>query len=147
MTDQICFRVLGDPIPKGSMKAFFRPGMRFPVVTHDNKRMKPWADHVKSIAQDHAPAGGPWTGPLQIDTTFYLTRPKSLPKKVVMHTKKPDLDKLVRAVKDALKGIVYVDDSQVCQLQATKDYATGRLVPGVIVLVRHLTETAQEAKP
>jgi Holliday junction resolvase RusA-like endonuclease len=45
-----------------------------------------------------------------------------LPKRLVQHIKKPDLDNFVKAVKDALKGLVYRDDSQIVRLAASKDY-------------------------
>jgi crossover junction endodeoxyribonuclease RusA len=40
-------------------------------------------------------------------------------------THKPDLDKLCRAVLDALTGILYLDDAQVVALAASKRYADG----------------------
>lgn len=61
--------------------------------------------------------------------TFYFERPKghygkkglrpSAPKFV---TKRPDVDKLARAVLDALTHIVFADDSQVVRLMAKKEY-------------------------
>lgn len=131
----IAFTVLGVAQPKGSTKAFMRPGMRFPVVTNDNPKTKPWAELVRLVAQQHAPQGGPWAGPVDLSTTFYLPRPKSLPKRVLHHTKKPDLDKLVRAVKDALKGVLYLDDSQVVRVLASKAYTTPDSAPGVCVSI------------
>ena len=61
---------------------------------------------------------------------FYLPRPKShygkygIKEKCLLlyHTSKPDLDNMVKAVKDALKGIVWHDDSQVYHTIATKTY-------------------------
>lgn len=38
------------------------------------------------------------------------------------HTSKPDLDNLTKALKDALNGVIYVDDSQICFLDAKKHY-------------------------
>jgi|CXWL01.1.fsa_nt_gi Holliday junction resolvase RusA-like endonuclease len=136
----IAFIVLGVAQPKGSTKAFMRPGMRFPVVTNDNPKTKPWAEIVRLVAQQHAPQGGPWSGPVDLTTTFYLPRPKSLPKRVLHHTKKPDLDKLVRAVKDALKGVLYLDDSQVVDVKAMKRYATSIHPPGVMVEIEPVIE-------
>ncbi len=38
--------------------------------------------------------------------------------------KKPDIDNLVKLAADALNGIVYADDAQVCRLVAEKKYGT-----------------------
>lgn len=135
------FQVLGIAQPKGSTKAFMRPGMKYPVITNDNTKTKPWAESIKLVAQQHAPTGGPWTGTVYLILSFSLVRPKSLPRRVLHHLKKPDLDKLVRAVKDALKGVMYVDDSQVVDLHATKVYATEDFPPGVLVTMTHKGES------
>ena len=50
------------------------------------------------------------------------------------HIKTPDLIKLARAVEDAMKGIIYQDDSQVCREHLSKVYADdGRTGVDVIV--------------
>ena len=136
MSDTIDFQVFGVPVPKGSMKAFMRPGMRFPIVTHDNLKSKPWADGVRLQAQQLAPSGGPWDGAVSLHVSFYLPRPKSLPKKVVHPVKKPDLDKLVRNIKDSLKGVMYLDDSQVTHVAATKYYSNQETPPCVTISLR-----------
>jgi Holliday junction resolvase RusA-like endonuclease len=135
----IDFQVFGVPIPKGSMKSFMRPGMRFPIVTHDNLKSKPWADGVRLQAQQLAPAGGPWDGAVSLHVSFYLPRPKSLPKKVVHPVKKPDLDKLLRNIKDSLKGVMYFDDSQVTQVTAAKYYANQTTPPCVTISLGRLS--------
>ena len=132
----ITFQVFGVPVPKGSMKAFMRPGMRFPVVTHDNLQSKPWADTIRLVAQQHAPAGGPWEGPIELHASFYLPKPKSLPRRCVYPVKKPDTDKLLRNLKDALKGVIYRDDAQVIDVHASKRYATSEAPPQVYVTIR-----------
>lgn len=48
---------------------------------------------------------------------------------------KPDLDKLARALLDALKGVCWADDAQVAQLAARKRYANKGEAPHVAVLV------------
>ena len=63
-------------------------------------------------------------GPVVLSVSFYLARPKSLPKKVRQHAKRPDLDKLIRGATDALTGIVWKDDAQVVTILATKAYAS-----------------------
>lgn len=53
---------------------------------------------------------------------FYLARPKSLPKKVVHHIKKPDNENLSKSILDALESIFYRNDSQIIDLRVTKEY-------------------------
>ena len=48
------------------------------------------------------------------------------------HTVKPDLSKIVRAAEDAMSGVVYIDDSQVCERFAKKKYGNR---PGVEIFV------------
>jgi len=128
------FTVRGVPIPKGSTKAFFRPGMKFPIVTAANVKSKPWQEQIRMMAQAHAPAAL-WTGAVSITASFFLPRPKSLPRRVVEHVKKPDSDKLLRNLLDALKGVVYQDDAQVTEIHATKRYSDA---PGVVVRVEEI---------
>lgn len=134
---QIEFEARGIPQPKGSTKAFMRQGMRFPVVTNDNLKTKPWVETVKLMAQQHA-LEQMTIGPVQLWLHFTMPRPKAhynakgvlKASATIGHTKRPDLDKLARAVKDALKGVLYADDAQVTALTAEKAYGE---TPGVHV--------------
>lgn len=130
----ITFRVYGIPQTKGSTKAFFRSGMKYPVITNDNEKNKGWAATVSGEAQLARRSSGwstPLGGPVGLDLTFYVKKPKSHPKhKPVPAIKKPDLDKMIRSVKDALKGVLYFDDAQVVKLGASKEYGDA---PGVVV--------------
>lgn len=72
--------------------------------------------------------------PVLLAVTAVLQRPKShyrtarghedelKPDAPVVPTKAPDLDNLVKTVKDALNGVAWEDDSQVTTLIATKEY-------------------------
>jgi len=64
--------------------------------------------------------------------TMYFTMPKPRTVKRNYPTVPPDLDKLVRAVLDALTAICYVDDSQVVELYAKKIYG---ITPGVRIQI------------
>lgn len=62
--------------------------------------------------------------PVSVRITFFIPHPKTV--KRHMPTVPPDIDKLCRAVLDALTDAgVWADDSQVVDLGATKVYATG----------------------
>ena len=52
---------------------------------------------------------------------------------VEKHTKKPDLDNVVKICLDGMNGIVFKDDSQITSIYATKVYGT---VAKVEILVR-----------
>lgn len=125
MTNPVVFTVYGIARPKGSTRAFMRPGMKFPIVTTDNKSVKGWEESVRAAIQQHA-AGVFFSGAVAVQITFDLPRPKTLPRKVQHHVKKPDIDKLARGSLDAMKGTLWADDSQVTHLSVVKRYAEGQ---------------------
>jgi crossover junction endodeoxyribonuclease RusA len=140
----ITFTVIGHAQPQGSTKAFMPKGARYPVVTSDNPNLKQWRHLVAHCAQQHA--GGPMYGGVHVVLDFALQRPKSLPKRASQHLKKPDIDKLARAVLDALTGILYHDDSEVVRLEVTKRYATTTEAPSVRITIMR-AERAPLAHP
>jgi crossover junction endodeoxyribonuclease RusA len=135
----ITFTVIGHAQPQGSTKAFMPKGARYPVVTSDNPNLKQWRQLVAYAAQQHA-AAGPMSGGVRVTLDFALQRPRSLPKRTSQHLKKPDIDKLARAVLDALTGILFVDDSEVIRLTVKKQYAAPHQPPGVLITVASCCE-------
>lgn len=98
----------------------------------------------KTIAQIAAreawPGCQPMKGPLVLKAAFVLPRPKRLIWKNRLMARlpceaKPDLDNLLKSLKDALTGIIWLDDSQVVRVEANKWYAAGDEQPGVEVSV------------
>ena len=144
----IRFFVPGVPVPKGSAKAFVVKGRA--VVTQDNgAKQKPWASSISYVAQQaKMEAGcGMYLGPVSIRLEFTMPRLMShygtgknagqvKATAPFWHTSKPDLDKLVRCVKDALTGVLWKDDSQVAMMPSVKKvYGDG---PGVIIEIQSL---------
>ena len=126
--------IRGEPAPKGSVSAFVvkSKGHSRAVVTHTSKS-KAWEKIIRE-----ALTGGPIIpdGPLAITLWFYLTKSKST--KYDVPWVRPDVDKLVRAVLDALQGKrneqgMIVDDSRIVDLHAYKRYATEQHPSGVII--------------
>lgn len=128
MTASCEFYVRGIPQTQGSTKAFVVKGR--PIITSTNKNLKDWRTLVALEAQNHAPAAL-FSGGVNVKATFFLPKPKRMAKKYWRHTKRPDLDKLIRAICDSLTGIVYKDDSQVFGIDATKLYASDQFPVGV----------------
>jgi len=123
------FFVQGHPVPQGSKRHV--GGGR--MVEQAN--IKPWR---LSIAWEASQLfSEPLEGPVVLDLLFSLKRPKGhygtgrnagvlKPRCVDLRpVTRPDVDKLCRAVGDALTGVAYRDDSQVVDLIARKVYAEG----------------------
>jgi len=141
--------------PAGSKKGFYNKKAGRVIITDDSKRSRPWKAMVSDAALEAMTTHGaegtsgylpPLDGPLLLEITFWVQRPKShfgsgrnadvvKPGAPFAPTVKPDLLKLARAVEDALTGIAYRDDSQITCEILQKAYTSGqprtvvRLVP------------------
>jgi Holliday junction resolvase RusA-like endonuclease len=141
--------VVGVPAPQGSMKAFIHKRRRdnkpFAVLTSDNPRTKGWRQTIADVVGREL-AGGEngglfFEGPVLLDVTFYLPRPKDLLtiKKAARphpHVTKPDLDKLLRAAADSLKHVVWSDDSQITDITTRKRYVAVGDYPRAEITIR-----------
>lgn len=120
------FFIPGNPIPQGSMKII---GKR--MIHTRQKDLYAWRQAVGEAAQG---AGiTPLTGSVTVDAWFYIERKKSV--KRDEPNVRPDLDKLTRAILDALTGVAYVDDAQVTRINVSKGYAKALDSVGVCVTV------------
>jgi Holliday junction resolvase RusA-like endonuclease len=122
-------------------------GLRACSQKYDPKESRSWKQDVKAQVLEQLGASLPGyvpvalhDGPVVLDLFFYLPRPKSLPKRVRHHVKKPDRDNLEKGVKDALKGILWRDDSQVVDGRTRKMYGDP---PRVVVAVRLISHDAE----
>lgn len=142
------FFVPGTPAPQGSKKHVGNG-----VMIESSKHLKPWRARVAWLARQHIRRSH--TGPVKLEMQFYFRRPKrhygtgrnsdnlklSAP---AMHTQKPDIDKLERAILDALTGIAYIDDSQVVKVVKSKQWRLSQSIdPGVQITVTPVKEAAE----
>jgi Holliday junction resolvase RusA-like endonuclease len=75
--------------------------------------------------------GEPLSDAISVYYHFYMPIPKSDSKKEqelkalgnVYHIKRADLTNLIKFLEDCLKGLVIVDDNQVCQVIGYKEYS------------------------
>lgn len=125
--------VPGHPAPQGS-KRYVGHG----ISVEDNKRTKPWRDDVRSalVLDKGTPEARPlmrFVGAVACTLEFIMPRPKSAPKRSTPAAdKKPDIDKLIRAVLDAITSAgVIEDDARIVQLRAKKRLAEAIEVPGM----------------
>ena len=132
----IKFTVYGDAKPKGSTRSFVVNGKA--VTTTNNPNATEWQRIVAVSAQQYRPKGGPLQGAVALGVKFYFSRPKSVSeKKRPHHTVKPDLDKLIRNIGDALKGVMYAEDARIVRITAEKQYDT---VPRVEIQVQEVAD-------
>lgn len=74
--------------------------------------------------------GPPCDGPVRVDIRAVFARPKRLmfkkrPMLQEWHVGRPDADNVAKAASDALTGLAWRDDAQVCYLSVKKVYASG----------------------
>jgi crossover junction endodeoxyribonuclease RusA len=120
-------------LPAGTALNLFVPGRAAPqgskrhvgggVLVESSKAVAPWRTLVAwHVAQVWLTA--PLGGPVWVELEFVMPRPTGTPKRrTPPAVKKPDLDKLTRAVFDALSKIVWVDDSVITSARASKRLA------------------------
>ena len=120
--------------PKGSVSAFpiSRGGKTSTVVVYPPKTRE-WEALVAERVSESAEVE-------QIDdacklkVTFYMPRPKT--SKRATPSVRPDLDKLVRCIGDALeKSKVIRSDSRIVEITAKKVYENARRKPGVMIVL------------
>ena len=130
----ISFFVPGVPQPQGSSRAFTTKTGRA-YVTSANAKLKPWREAVRAEAFRAAIGQSMMTNPVAAQYEFIFLRPKSR-KKFLYPSVRPDLDKLVRAVNDALTDAgVIKDDALIVRLHANKLYTTDPAKVGVSIQV------------
>jgi Holliday junction resolvase RusA-like endonuclease len=124
----IQFFVPGIPRPGGSKKGFYNPKIgRVMMVKAGGQYEENWRQAVAHSAMQAMKDEPPFKGPVRLSCLFYMPRPKyhyHTSKKMsgklrteyhgaCPHLSAPDRGKLLRSTEDAMKGIVYADDSQV----------------------------------
>jgi Holliday junction resolvase RusA-like endonuclease len=137
--DLISFIVYGEPTAQGRPR-FARRG-NF-VTTYDPKKSKEYKDTVYSVAMQHRPPQ-PLLGALSVSIMCYRSIPKSFSKKKaemaesgeLLPVTKPDVDNYAKGIKDALKGVIWQDDSQVTFLSVSKRYS---ISPRVEISIREV---------
>lgn len=141
---EIAFTVEGIPRPQGSKSHIGRG-----IMVESSKYVATWRSMIRDAAKKAMGCNAAVKGiPIGLRAEFYFERPKShynakglrtdAPEYV---TKKPDSDKLVRAVLDACTAVVYYDDSQVQFDQVHKLWTCE--VPRAVLRFRFINERCE----
>ena len=132
------FVIKGHARPKGSWNAIHVKGkIRFvPTSTPAAQWFKYIGEEVKRLWK----LKKLWEGPILVDLVFLLPRPKSNLNEWPTTRGTGDIDKLTRAILDAMTGVVYVDDVQVVQTTELKVWQQDGEQPEVRVKVKQLSK-------
>jgi Holliday junction resolvase RusA-like endonuclease len=123
----LTFSVPGEPVAKGRARAFIRGGK---IGHHTPDKTARYENLVRLVAKQAIGAAKPLEGPISLRCTFWLSVPMSHSNKrrkaclngSERHCKRPDIDNLLKSVKDGCNGVVWVDDCQVVEVIASKRY-------------------------
>lgn len=126
------------PKPQGRPRAFVRgrhAGM------YKDPQSRRYEDNLTAVLLSHNPPTAPRGAGVKLSVTFMMPRPQGHYGKQgvkdryreICHTGRPDLDNLVKALKDSANGVLWHDDAQISVLHASKVYADGE--PGTLVEV------------
>lgn len=122
----LCFLIHGHPATQGSKKAFKR-GKKIVLVEMDPK-LPEWRAAVTKAAKDAAgPDWKPWDGPISVRGVIRLPAPRKS-KFGEWPAGPPDLDKLQRAIGDALTNSkVITDDARIVHWDIRKTWAENNI--------------------
>ena len=134
----IIFTIPGEPVAKGRARSFIRAGH---VAHYTPDKTARYENLVKLAAQQAMGDTVPAEGACKLIVRAFFSIPKSWSLKKqraaalgeIGHTKRPDLDNVLKAIKDGANGVAWKDDSQVVSVLASKCYG----VPRVEVVVSY----------
>lgn len=114
------FTVFGLPATKGSSVSFLGKDGRV-VTKADCASLAAWSQAVGWAARAARVPMLDRETPVEIRAEFQFVRPNR--SKRLVPTVRPDLDKVTRALLDALTGVAFVDDAQVVAIHVAKRYS------------------------
>ena len=122
MGRKIEFTISGEPVAQGRPRFSNRGGF---VKAYDPAKSRNGKQHVRYAAKHAMEGEEPLAGPIHLRAEFGIMMPKSMarkrnPRPRQYRVKKPDLDNLLKLVKDGCSGVVYLDDNSIVMVTARK---------------------------
>jgi Holliday junction resolvase RusA-like endonuclease len=136
------FRVIGTPVPQGSMKAY-----NSRVIANNHDELMSWRQDVALTAFRHKPENWDINKPVSLRCEFVFPRPKShygtgknsdklKDSAPTHHITTPDLDKLIRSIGDSISvgQVLLRNDSLISSVYAVKRYALDDFLGAIITI-------------
>ena len=133
----LMFRVTGQPVAKARPR-MARRGKA--VWAYTPKTTKEYEELVASSFVKKYKKFKPIEGPVSVEALIMLNAPAYVLKlwkrgAYPHHTKKPDIDNIMKSILDALNGVAWLSDSQVVEMRAAKGYSE---TPEAVVTIKTL---------
>ena len=121
------FEIPGPAVGKERALSVFKPGRKTRRITPD--RTRAYEARVKEAAwlamQEAGLSASPFRGPVSLEVLTILDSPRLFVRVKPIRNPSvvagiPDLSNVVKAVEDAMNGVVYLDDRQVASLSAER---------------------------
>ena len=131
-TDTISITIQGKAQTKGSwipVSMHMRDGRQRTVMRPDNPKMKAWCDAIALDAASQMAGAEPWPDAVAVYGLGTPAAAEETPQKKrradrfsdgLPDDTPSDLDKIQRAIGDALQNVVYLDDAQIVEWHARK---------------------------
>lgn len=134
----------GNPQGKGRARAFKTPAGH--IGHYTPARTRTYEGMIRTQAIEAMGSVKPFEGPVLLTLRAVYPVPKSWPKwkkglveaGQILPTVKPDIDNVEKAVKDALNGVVWKDDCQVCAVVKHKLYPESDEAPHVRIAISQI---------
>lgn len=156
---EISLTIYGHAVPKararvvgtGSHKKKTKEGEVIKPHAFTPKRTEEWEASIYGQSLAQRPPY-PWEGPVAIGVAFFKRIPRNVSKKrreqMLNDERYPagardDFDNMLKAIKDALNGLYWQDDGQVCRMIPVNGRDSGKYysdIPRVEILVRFLKQ-------
>ena len=120
------FQIPGDPVAKGRPRFSRKTGR-----TWTPEKTARYENLVSLSFTDTYPNQFPTGEPIRLTVIAYFSPPKSTSKKrlagmlsnLIHHTKRPDIDNILKSVMDGLNKVAFMDDSQIWSMCVEKRYS------------------------
>jgi Holliday junction resolvase RusA-like endonuclease len=132
-TEPITISLQGPPQGKGRARAFVRGGH---IGHYTPEKTATYEGMIRTAAMQELAGRVAFDEPVQFTLRAIFPVPASWSERkrqqaltgTIKPGKKPDLDNIAKAWNDALNGVVYRDDSLICQMTLDKRYGPQALV-------------------